>query len=59
MDAVLECAGLFTNKDKASAGVEQELMNTIHGYTNDQVLDDVYRKDLRRARSAAQSQIPT
>jgi len=40
-------------------GVEHGLMNTIHAYTNDQVLTDVYHKDLRRARSATQSQIPT
>ena len=35
------------------------LMTTIHAYTNDQVLTDVYHEDLRRARSATQSQIPT
>jgi glyceraldehyde 3-phosphate dehydrogenase len=40
-------------------GVEHGLMTTIHSYTNDQVLIDVYHKDLRRARSATQSQIPT
>lgn len=40
-------------------GVEQGLMNTIHAYTNDQVLTDVYHKDIRRARSATMSQIPT
>jgi len=40
-------------------GVEQGLMTTIHAYTNDQVLTDVYHSDLRRARSATQSQIPT
>jgi len=34
-------------------------MTTIHSYTNDQVLTDVFHKDLRRARSATQSQIPT
>ena len=34
-------------------------MNTVHSYTNDQVLTDVYHKDLRRARSATQSMIPT
>ena len=34
-------------------------MTTIHAYTNDQVLTDVYHKDLRRARSATMSQIPT
>jgi glyceraldehyde 3-phosphate dehydrogenase len=35
------------------------LMTTIHSYTNDQVLTDVYHSDLRRARSATQSMIPT
>ncbi|HHQ41270.1 MAG TPA: type I glyceraldehyde-3-phosphate dehydrogenase [Chromatiales bacterium] len=40
-------------------GVVRGLMTTIHSYTNDQVLIDVYHKDLRRARSATQSQIPT
>lgn len=40
-------------------GVESGLMTTIHAYTNDQVLTDVYHEDLRRARSATQSMIPT
>ncbi|RFA25304.1 type I glyceraldehyde-3-phosphate dehydrogenase [Alkalilimnicola ehrlichii] len=119
VDAVLECTGLFTSKEKAQAhlaagarkvvisapggadvdgtivygvnhntltaghqvisnascttnclaplvkplheaiGVERGLMTTIHSYTNDQVLTDVYHKDVRRARSATQSMIPT
>jgi glyceraldehyde 3-phosphate dehydrogenase len=119
VDVVLECTGLFTTKEKASAhlrggakkviisapggkdvdatvvygvnhnvlksshtvisnascttnclaplvkplhdkiGVVCGLMTTIHAYTNDQVLTDVYHEDLRRARSATQSQIPT
>ena len=119
VDVVLECTGLFTSKDKASAhlragarkvvisapagkdvdatvvygvnhktlrpehvvisnascttnclaplakvlheaiGIEHGLMTTIHAYTNDQVLTDVYHSDLRRARSATQSMIPT
>ncbi|HZR70877.1 MAG TPA: type I glyceraldehyde-3-phosphate dehydrogenase [Burkholderiales bacterium] len=119
VDVVLECTGLFTSKEKASAhlaagakkviisapggkdvdativvgvnhktlkashtvisnascttnclaplvkalhdriGVVCGLMTTIHAYTNDQVLTDVYHEDLRRARSATQSQIPT
>ena len=42
-----------------TVGIEQGLMNTIHSYTNDQVLTDVYHEDLRRARSATQSMIPT
>ena len=40
-------------------GVKHGLMITIHAYTNDQVLTDVFHKDLRRARAAAMSQIPT
>ncbi|MFQ5635055.1 MAG: type I glyceraldehyde-3-phosphate dehydrogenase [Gammaproteobacteria bacterium] len=40
-------------------GVVKGVMNTIHAYTNDQVLTDVYHKDLRRARSATHSMIPT
>lgn len=118
VDVVLECTGLFANKEKASAhlragakkvlisapagndlptivfginhktlkpedtivsnascttnclaplvqpldaaiGVVSGLMTTVHAYTNDQVLTDVYHSDLRRARSATQSMIPT
>ena len=40
-------------------GLETGLMTTIHAYTNDQVLTDVFHSDLRRARSATMSQIPT
>jgi glyceraldehyde 3-phosphate dehydrogenase len=40
-------------------GIETGLMTTIHAYTNDQVLTDVYHEDLRRARSATMSMIPT
>lgn len=40
-------------------GLVQGLMTTIHAYTNDQVLTDVYHEDLRRARSATMSMIPT
>ena len=42
-----------------AVGISAGIMTTIHSYTNDQVLTDVYHKDLRRARSATQSQIPT
>jgi glyceraldehyde 3-phosphate dehydrogenase len=119
VDAVLECTGLFTSKEKAgqhllagarkviisapggkdvdativigvndaalrkqhtvisnascttnclaalvkplhqAIGLVNGLMTTIHAYTNDQVLTDVYHEDLRRARSATQSMIPT
>jgi len=118
IDVVLECTGLFTSKDKASAhltagakkviisapgekdvdrtivvgvndktlkasdtvisngscttnclaplvkavddriGVVSGLMTTVHAYTNDQVLTDVFHKDLRRARSATHNMIP-
>jgi glyceraldehyde 3-phosphate dehydrogenase len=40
-------------------GIVNGLMTTIHAYTNDQVLTDVFHSDLRRARSATMSQIPT
>ena len=119
VDIVLECTGLFTSKEKASAhlkggakkvvisapggkdvdativygvnhktlkanhtvvsnascttnclaplakalhekiGIVQGLMTTVHAYTNDQVLTDVYHEDLRRARAATMSMIPT
>jgi glyceraldehyde 3-phosphate dehydrogenase len=40
-------------------GIEHGLMTTIHSYTNDQPVLDVFHKDLRRARSAGQNIIPT
>lgn len=40
-------------------GIERGLMTTVHSYTNDQVLTDVYHKDIRRARAAGRSMIPT
>jgi len=40
-------------------GIVNGLMTTVHAYTNDQVLTDVYHQDLRRARSATMSMIPT
>jgi glyceraldehyde 3-phosphate dehydrogenase (phosphorylating) len=42
-----------------TVGIVRGLMTTIHAYTNDQVLTDVYHSDLRRARSATQNMIPT
>jgi glyceraldehyde 3-phosphate dehydrogenase len=42
-----------------TVGIAAGIMTTIHAYTNDQVLTDVYHPDLRRARSATMSQIPT
>ena len=40
-------------------GLENGLMTTVHAYTNDQVLTDVFHEDLRRARAAAHNMIPT
>jgi glyceraldehyde 3-phosphate dehydrogenase len=40
-------------------GLVSGLMTTVHAYTNDQVLTDVYHEDLRRARAAAHNMIPT
>ncbi|HEV7432215.1 MAG TPA: type I glyceraldehyde-3-phosphate dehydrogenase [Steroidobacteraceae bacterium] len=40
-------------------GIQAGLMTTIHSYTNDQRLTDVYHEDIRRARSATMSMIPT
>ena len=40
-------------------GIEKGLMTTIHAYTNDQNIQDAHHKDLRRARAAALSMIPT
>ena len=63
---VISCASCTTNclaplvkVLHQAVGVEHGLMTTIHAFTNDQVLNDVYHKDLRRARSAVMSQIPT
>ena len=40
-------------------GIESGYMTTVHAYTNDQQLSDVYHSDVYRARSATQSMIPT
>ena len=65
-DAVISNASCTTNclapLVKAlddSIGVVQGLMVTVHAFTNDQVLTDVFHKDLRRARSATHNMIPT
>jgi glyceraldehyde 3-phosphate dehydrogenase len=42
-----------------SVGIVRGIMTTVHAYTNDQVLTDVYHSDLRRARSATHNMIPT
>lgn len=53
------CLAPLVKPLQEAIGIERGLMTTIHSYTNDQVLTDVYHKDLRRARSATQSMIPT
>jgi glyceraldehyde 3-phosphate dehydrogenase len=53
------CLAPFIKVLHDELGVESGLMNTIHAYTNDQRLSDVYHTDLRRARAAAMSMIPT
>ncbi len=53
------CLAPLVKPLKDTIGIEKGLMTTIHAYTNDQVLTDVYHSDLRRARSATQSMIPT
>ena len=53
------CLATLVKNLHRDIGIEYGLMTTIHSYTNDQVLTDVYHTDLRRARSATQSMIPT
>jgi glyceraldehyde 3-phosphate dehydrogenase len=53
------CLAPLVKPLNATVGVVRGLMTTIHSYTNDQVLIDVFHKDLRRARSATQNMIPT
>jgi glyceraldehyde 3-phosphate dehydrogenase len=53
------CLAPLVKPLQEAIGVKHGLMTTIHSYTNDQVLTDVYHSDLRRARSATQSMIPT
>jgi glyceraldehyde 3-phosphate dehydrogenase len=53
------CLAPFAKVLHDSFGLEQGFMNTIHSYTNDQVILDFPHKDLRRARAAAMSMIPT
>lgn len=53
------CLAPVVNALHKAIGVERGLLTTVHAYTNDQTLTDVYHKDLRRARSATHSMIPT
>lgn len=53
------CLALLVKPINDKIGIDNGLMTTIHSYTNDQVLTDVYHSDLRRARSATSSMIPT
>lgn len=53
------CLAPLVKPLQETIGLERGLMTTVHAYTNDQVLTDVYHKDLRRARAATQSMIPT
>ena len=53
------CLAPFAKVLQDSFGLEYGFMNTIHSYTNDQVILDFPHKDLRRARAAAMSIIPT
>ncbi|MEI6433817.1 MAG: type I glyceraldehyde-3-phosphate dehydrogenase [Bacteroidota bacterium] len=53
------CLGPIAKVLNDSFGIKKGLMNTIHSYTNDQIILDAPHKDLRRARAAAMSIIPT
>ena len=53
------CLGPLAKVLHEKIGIVEGLMNTVHSYTNDQALLDVYHSDLRRARAAAHSMIPT
>ena len=52
------CLATLIKNVHEELNIEYGIMTTIHSYTNDQVLTDVYHTDLRRARSATQSMIP-
>ncbi|GAA5188082.1 type I glyceraldehyde-3-phosphate dehydrogenase [Ferrimonas gelatinilytica] len=53
------CLAPFAKALHDTVGIESGLMTTVHAYTNDQRLSDVYHSDLRRARAAAANMIPT
>src|SRR6266566_2938985 len=59
INIVIESTGLFTDATKAKVHIDKGLMTTVHSYTSDQRLLDAPHKDLRRARAAALSVIPT
>src|SRR5215831_6423918 len=73
VDVVFECTGRFTERSASEKhlaagakkvlldafGIEKGLMTTVHSYTNDQRILDLVHEDLRRARAAAMSIIPT
>ena len=54
-----DCLAPLVKPLNDTIGVETGLMTTIHAYTNDQKLSDVYHEDVRRARAASMSMIPT
>ena len=53
------CLAPIANALHKEFGVEKGLANTVHAFTNDQSLTDIYHADLRRARAAGQSMIPS
>ena len=53
------CLAPIANALHAKLGIEKGLANTVHAFTNDQSLTDVYHTDLRRARAAGRSMIPS
>ena len=53
------CLAPIANALHSELVIEKGLANTVHAYTNDQRLNDVYHTDLRRARAAAHSMIPS
>ncbi len=53
------CLGPVAKVLNDTFGIERGLMTTVHAYTNDQNVSDIFHKDLRRARAAAQNIIPT
>ena len=54
-----DCAYVIYDGKTALCGIEQAYITTVHSYTTDQSLHDQPHKDLRRARGASQSIVPT